>query len=323
MDTCKDCGASFEHVRWKIYCDKCLTARHVEREKRRGEERKLARKKETLTCKRCGTAFPWSKGRQFCDPCAFEQRRERERRSSEAKLRKKGVPKTKGVKRKCAVCNGSFINTAKVKQKYCSAKCYKESCRRRARERVRRLCRERGARKIGSVDNCNYCGAEYKIINGQSQYCASCKKIPWQIRAGKEDEQRKYAAAYRRKNAKKILLACNEWRRRKRRECDLFLLKDRLRARLRAALRGKGWGKKGSTRDIIGCSWEHLVAHIESQFKPGMTWANRRKWHIDHIVPLATAETEEDLYRLSHYTNLQPLWAKENLRKGARLESED
>jgi hypothetical protein len=50
-----------------------------------------------------------------------------------------------------------------------------------------------------------------------------------------------------------------------------------------------------------------------------MSWDNHGKWHIDHIIPLASAETEEDIYRLSHYTNLQPLWAEDNWRKNSKI----
>ena len=50
-----------------------------------------------------------------------------------------------------------------------------------------------------------------------------------------------------------------------------------------------------------------------------MTWENKGAWHIDHIIPTCTAKTEEDLIRLNHYTNLQPLWAEENLKKGSKL----
>jgi hypothetical protein len=49
-----------------------------------------------------------------------------------------------------------------------------------------------------------------------------------------------------------------------------------------------------------------------------MSFDNYGQWHIDHIIPLATAKTEQDVYTLSHYTNLQPLWAKDNISKGAK-----
>jgi hypothetical protein len=53
-----------------------------------------------------------------------------------------------------------------------------------------------------------------------------------------------------------------------------------------------------------------------------MSWENRRLWHIDHIIPLALAKNEDQLIKLNHYTNLRPLWAKDNLVKSARYEKE-
>jgi len=50
-----------------------------------------------------------------------------------------------------------------------------------------------------------------------------------------------------------------------------------------------------------------------------MTWCNMGEWHIDHITPYASARTEEDIIKLSHYTNLQPMWAEENLTKNNRI----
>lgn len=71
--------------------------------------------------------------------------------------------------------------------------------------------------------------------------------------------------------------------------------------------------------DVIGCSVSEFRAHIERQFLPGMTWENRRLWHIDHIVPLSSAATPEDVLALTHHTNLRPLWAVENLRKSDKI----
>ena len=69
-----------------------------------------------------------------------------------------------------------------------------------------------------------------------------------------------------------------------------------------------------------------LISHIESQFKPGMTWDNwsRTGWHLDHIKPLVTFDlTDPEQFRVAcHYLNLQPLWAKENLSKGGRVQND-
>jgi hypothetical protein len=76
------------------------------------------------------------------------------------------------------------------------------------------------------------------------------------------------------------------------------------------------------TFDIIGCTPHFLKEHLEKKFTEGMNWDNHSLygWHIDHIIPLSSAKTEEELYKLCHYTNLQPLWAEDNLKKGDRLQ---
>lgn len=75
-------------------------------------------------------------------------------------------------------------------------------------------------------------------------------------------------------------------------------------------------GKRKQAEEILGCSIEFFIEHLQNQFRDGMTIENHGEWHIDHIIPLSTAKTEEDVIRLNHYTNLQPMWAKENLSKG-------
>ncbi len=94
-----------------------------------------------------------------------------------------------------------------------------------------------------------------------------------------------------------------------------------LRGRLYQSLKTKSWRKTSKFSEYIGCSLEELRSHLESQFKPGMTWENHGQWHIDHIYPLSLAKNQEHLIELSHYTNLQPLWAKENLSKSNRVTS--
>lgn len=78
--------------------------------------------------------------------------------------------------------------------------------------------------------------------------------------------------------------------------------------------------KNNKTFEIIGCSPEFLKEHIEKQFTKGMSWDLMGKYiHIDHIIPLSSAKTEEEVYKLCHYTNLQPLWAKDNLKKSNKI----
>lgn len=64
-----------------------------------------------------------------------------------------------------------------------------------------------------------------------------------------------------------------------------------------------------------GCSMLFLARHIEAQFLPGMSWSNYGDWQIDHITPISTAKTPEDVISLSHFTNLRPVWKSDNRKK--------
>jgi len=83
-----------------------------------------------------------------------------------------------------------------------------------------------------------------------------------------------------------------------------------------------GTRKERSTMELLGCTREFLITHLESQFKNGMSWDNygfgADKWSIDHIKPLSLFELSnvEDLKVAAHYTNLQPMWCLENFSKG-------
>lgn len=98
-----------------------------------------------------------------------------------------------------------------------------------------------------------------------------------------------------------------------------YALSVRIRRLIQMSLSAGGYGKKSSTLRILGCDFSEFKAHIESLFMPGMTWDNRTEWHLDHYIPVSFANTEDEVLRLNHYSNLRPLWAKDNLRKNARL----
>jgi len=104
-----------------------------------------------------------------------------------------------------------------------------------------------------------------------------------------------------------------------------FKLSLRLRNRLNEVLRRQDTKKNKSVFALIGCTPEFLIQHLERQFKPGMTWANWSidGWHIDHIKPCASFNFKDPAQQRKcfHYTNLQPLWALDNLSKGARVQS--
>lgn len=105
---------------------------------------------------------------------------------------------------------------------------------------------------------------------------------------------------------------------RQKRQIDInFRLQNNMRSRLSHALKQKTKG--GKTVQYIGCSIEEFKKHIESKWQPGMTWDNYGKngWHIDHIIPCYRFDfsKEDDIKKCFHYSNMQPLWALDNMRK--------
>ena len=126
-------------------------------------------------------------------------------------------------------------------------------------------------------------------------------------------------SSYRKTNKDKI----NEYRRsysKNRRKNDpLYRLKKNLSTRTSLAFTTKYWTKNSGNIEMLGTDYETAFKHIESQFKEGMTWDNRGEWHIDHIIPLSSAKTKEEMEKLCHYTNIQPLWKKENILKGNKI----
>jgi hypothetical protein len=106
--------------------------------------------------------------------------------------------------------------------------------------------------------------------------------------------------------------------------CDIEgYIANRMRIRLRIALKNNS--KERSTIEYLGCSIEAFREYFESLFKDGMSWNNIEEWHIDHIKPCCSFELskEEEKIKCFHYTNLQPLWAYENLSKGDKFDDKN
>jgi len=105
-------------------------------------------------------------------------------------------------------------------------------------------------------------------------------------------------------------------KRKKERECERTMFIQRMRQLIRHSFKRRGYTKKSKTFDILGEEWSVVKLHFENLFKEGMSWDNYGEWQIDHIIPISTSKTNEDIIKLNHYTNLQPLWKNENNIKG-------
>lgn len=99
----------------------------------------------------------------------------------------------------------------------------------------------------------------------------------------------------------------------------LYRLITNSRKRLNIHLKSRNLTKKCKFSEYVGCNTKELRMYLESKFMHGMNWENYGKWHIDHITPLASARSEEEIYKLLHFSNLQPLWAIDNIRKGSKI----
>ena len=90
--------------------------------------------------------------------------------------------------------------------------------------------------------------------------------------------------------------------------------------RLRSALKYQGAVKSATMKQLVGCTKSELMLHLQNQFISGMEWNNYGPvWHVDHIRPCASFDlTDTDQQKACfHFSNLQPLWGKENRKKGA------
>ena len=214
-----------------------------------------------------------------------------------------------------------------------------ESCR---RERARKVTAKHRAkvqaplRVSGIPKTCPTCKQEWmKPYGSTAAYCSEeCRKVgrktKQQVAAAKpEIRERKNARSRERFQEK---WSDESWRQaevarhvayaKERRQTDIgFAIRNNLSSRVNHALKAQNIAKSFSTMEITGCSTLYLKEWLEAQFQPGMTWENRSAWHIDHIRPccsfdLSDLEQQKECF---HYSNLQPLWAEENIKKGGRL----
>jgi len=161
--------------------------------------------------------------------------------------------------------------------------------------------------KCGKPKNKDDFYAEKRNRDGLRSVCKKCNNIV----LDKEKKQNSDKARYER-NKEKLNEYQREWRRNNK---DKWAVRQALRCRIKSFIKRMGSKKHNKTTEIIGCNFEALKLHLEKQFLKNMSWENYGKWHIDHIVPLSKAKGLEEMYKLCHYTNLRPLWAKDNLQK--------
>lgn len=191
---------------------------------------------------------------------------------------------------------------------------------------VDNFCKNK-TRKDGLSDWCKDCLAEYRNSrkeeikayreNNKDKIYASNNRYKKKNREIQKNYQRKYFA-----NNKEKVLESQRKRRKERYETEpLYKLKEQARRLVWLSFHRMQKAKRSHTESVIGCSLETLADYLSKTFYEnyGIEYDGTQDVHIDHIIPLSTAKTEEDVYKLCHYTNLQLLYATDNLKKNARL----
>ena len=160
---------------------------------------------------------------------------------------------------------------------------------------------------------------------------ANKEKIAKRMKAYREANKEKISEtykAYRKANKEKIAKRMKLYKRRRRVKDSLFRLKHNYSHSCRKAFHSINKKKNVKSLKLLGVeTWQELAKHFKSQFydhpETGeeMTFDNYglHGWHIDHIIPLDSAKTEKEIVKLCHHTNLQPMWAEENIKKSNKI----
>ena len=173
-------------------------------------------------------------------------------------------------------------------------------------------------------NNLSYLCKECLILKSKKYKENNKDKITFYLEEYRQKNKEKLKVArteYRKKNKEKIKKYGRYYSDKKRKESNIVKISENIRRRILHILKSKKIRKKNKTLDILGCDFEYLKTYLENKFFIGMNWDNYglNGWHIDHIIPLSSAQSEDEVYKLCHYTNLQPLWAKDNLSKSNKI----
>lgn len=194
--------------------------------------------------------------------------------------------------------------------------------------------------------NCFY--KDNNSADGVHSWCKKCKKISrqlWRLDPGNQKKDRVTAKRFRdnhpqdgknryrqkhqsdstyfarlakesrQRRGEDYLRYRREYDKHQRKTNPLYKIRRVCSNRIVSAIHRLGFKKQSTTAKMLGCEWLTLKEHLESKFQPGMTWDNYGEWEIDHITPCCSAATLEELEKLQHFTNLQPLWLEDHRQK--------
>jgi len=200
----------------------------------------------------------------------------------------------------------------------------------------------RKCKKCNEIKDIKDFGKHIRLKDGIDNYCKICKRKmckDWHInnlhksKSTKSLSDKKWYIKNKDKKIKNNIKwktlnkeYNKEWFREYKKEREArdpqFRMLNKIRTRIWYALKKNDKNNNnGTTAELLGCQSDFLKKYLESKFTEGMSWDNYGKWHIDHIVPLSSFDLSDpvQLEKACHYTNLQPLWAKDNLKKSNKI----
>ena len=142
-----------------------------------------------------------------------------------------------------------------------------------------------------------------------------CKSCENEINYQRKKERRKIDPQY----DKELKVYDVKRKRKKEKEDTMSGFIQKMRQMNRRSLKRGGYTKKSRTYEILGAEYEFVRNYIQNLFVDGMTWDNYGEWEYDHIIPISSGKTEEEVIKLCHYSNLQPLWKLDNRLKGNKM----
>lgn len=173
--------------------------------------------------------------------------------------------------------------------------------------------RERAVQRTREWRKITYSEANPRPYKEKDRENAACRYLK------NQKERIAYSKNFRAENPELVRESNRKCASRRRKNIPEVRLLENLRSRVRGALKRAIACKGAKTFHLVGCSSEALMAHLERQFRPGMTWENYGPvWHVDHKKPCAAFDLtkSEQQKTCFHWENLQPLFAAENIKKG-------
>jgi hypothetical protein len=273
-------------------------------------------KYKIVKCAFCGKKFLPKKGGKCCSKNCYSSFSHQKKRVSKIYIKN------------CINCGAEF-STIDYRKNVCSKFCQKEI------QRIYRKNYKENKKHPVMIKVCDFCKKEFETRDVRKKCCSKqCSSAKCRVYRPHKTQIKKCEECGKEFLSKRIDINCcsidcrkkakkkttSRWDKESR-SILKYRIASRLRNRILRALK-KGY-KSGHSIELLGCSIEFLKTYLENLFEEGMTWENwsRKGWHMDHIIPCASFDLtkEEEQKKCFHYTNLQPLWAKDNLEKHTKL----